>query len=51
IFDIKRVGSEMVGTPNNTSMMFIGVIISMILAIVVEIIVSLKNRHRKETAK
>ncbi|HDU1253695.1 TPA: protein LlsX, partial [Listeria monocytogenes] len=28
-----------------------GVIISMILAIVVEIIVSLKNRHRKETAK
>lgn len=51
IFDIKRVGSEMVGIFNNISMMFIGVIIFMILVIVVEIIVLLKNRYRKEIVK
>ncbi|MBC1743467.1 LlsX family protein [Listeria welshimeri] len=51
IFDIQRVGSDLVGTPNNSSMMFIGVIFSMILAIVIEIVVSLKNKHRKEGAK
>ncbi|MBC2017536.1 LlsX family protein [Listeria seeligeri] len=47
IFNIHRIGSELVGTPNNSSMMFIGVIFSMILAIFIEIFIAFKNNIGK----
>ncbi|MGO1632897.1 MAG: DUF5963 family protein, partial [Staphylococcus equorum] len=42
-------GAEYIGTPNNSNMMFIGIIFSMILAIVTETIVAFKNRKRGES--
>ncbi|MFD2307265.1 DUF5963 family protein [Enterococcus termitis] len=44
IFDIQKVGNEFKGTPNNSNMMFIGIIFSMILATATEIVIALKNR-------
>lgn len=49
IFNIQREGAEYIGTPNNSNMMFIGIIFSMILAIVTETIVAFKNRKRGES--
>ncbi|WP_207696644.1 hypothetical protein DOK67_0002296 [Enterococcus sp. DIV0212c] len=48
IFDIQKVGGEFKGTPNNSNMMFIGLIFSMVLAIATEIILAVVNRRRKE---
>ncbi|EKP7339254.1 LlsX family protein [Listeria monocytogenes] len=51
IFDIQKVGNEFKGTPNNSNMMFIGIIFSMVLAIVTEVVIALKNRKGKEDNK
>ncbi|MBO0439635.1 LlsX family protein [Candidatus Enterococcus ikei] len=48
IFDIRKVGGEFKGTPNNSNMMFIGLIFSMVLAIVTEVILAIVNKRRKE---
>ncbi|MGY3751162.1 DUF5963 family protein [Vagococcus acidifermentans] len=51
IFDIQKVGNEFKGTPNNSNMMFVGIIFSMVLAIVTEVVIALKNRKSKEDDK
>lgn len=49
IFNIQREGTEYIGTPNNSNMMFIGLAFSIVLAIVTETIVSFKNRKKVES--
>ena len=51
IFDIQKIGNEFKGTPNNSNMMFVGIIFSMMLAIVTEIVIALKNRKDKKDDK
>lgn len=51
IFDIQKVGNGLKGTPNNSNMMFIGIMFSMVLSIITEVIATLKNRRSKEDEK
>jgi len=47
IFAIKRIGEEVAGAPNMSMMMFLGIIFSMVLALVAELIVA-RGKKRKD---
>lgn len=46
IFQIKNGGNS--GSPVVTNMMYIGIIFSILMVIVVEVIIGMKKRHHKE---
>jgi len=48
IFVISRAGTELTGTPNVSMMVFVGMICSMLLMLVVEVIAGIRKK-RKET--
>ncbi|MBE5968698.1 MAG: hypothetical protein E7242_00525 [Lachnospiraceae bacterium] len=45
IYDIKKAGNEVIGTPNSFAMAILGIIFSLIVVVAIELMSAIKNRN------